>query len=120
MTDKQDPVISAQVLLKPVSGTMPPDADITASNIRALTPAPEVAAEVTRGFANAGFDVGPVVGLSFAISARRSVFNRFFGIKAAGVKKGALALDRVPTPVRRGVVAITFPEPPDFGPGSYS
>jgi hypothetical protein len=30
MTNKQDPLISAQVLLKPASGTMPRDVDITA------------------------------------------------------------------------------------------
>ena len=120
MTVKPDPVISAQVLLKPRGDSMPRDADITAANIKLLAPRPEVVEEVARSFAKAGFDVGPVVGLSFAISAPRSVFGRFFGIKSAGVKKGTIPLDRVPPLVRRGVVAVTFPEPPDFGPGSYS
>jgi hypothetical protein len=120
MTNKQDPLISAQVLLKPASGTMPRDVDITAENIGSLAPAPEAAAEVARALAGAGFEVGPVVGLSFSISARRSVFDRFFGIESAGATKGTIPLDRVPALARRHVAAVTFPPPPDFGPTRYS
>jgi hypothetical protein len=119
MSSKDDPVISAQALLKPASGVMPRDTDITAANIRALAPAPEAVAEVQRAFADAGFESGPVVGLSFSVTGRRSLFNRFFGIRSAGTTKGVIPLERVPDSVRRHLSAITFPPPPDFGPGSY-
>jgi hypothetical protein len=120
MTTDRDPVISAQVLLRPASGAMPRDADLTAANIKAIVPAPDAVAAVTTDLADAGFDIGPVVGLSFSISARRSLFDSFFGISAAGVKKGEISLDGVPARVRRAVAAITFPPSPDFGPGNYS
>ena len=44
MSKKQLPLISAQVLLKPSSGTMPRDADITAANAAAQSPEPNAAA----------------------------------------------------------------------------
>ena len=120
MTHQQDPIVSAQVLLKPASGTMPRDVDITAENVAALAPKAEAAAEVARTLARAGFDVGPAVGLSFSISARRSVFDQFFGIESAGTTRGTIPLDGVPAAARRHVEAITFPPPPDFGPTRYS
>ena len=120
MTKDADPVISAQVLLKPASGVQPRDRDITAANIASLEPAADVVREVTGALARAGFDVGPVVGPTFSITAVRSVFDRFFGITGAGRKTGEITLAHVPARLRDGVAAITFPPPPDFGPRSYS
>jgi hypothetical protein len=120
MTTTRDPVVSAQVLLRPKGGVLPRDADLTAANINAIRPAPEAVAAVTRTFAAAGFEIGVVVGLSFSITARRSAFDAYFGIANAGAQPGEVPLDRVPAAARHAVAAITFPPPPDFGPGSYS
>ena len=120
MTKDEDPVISAQVLLKPSSGNVPRDAVLTAANIKAIVPAPEVVAGATRELASAGFVVGTVVGLSFSITARRSLFDSFFGITAAGVEKGEIPLKAIPARLRHRVVAITFSPPPDFGPSRFA
>jgi hypothetical protein len=120
MSKKPRPQISAQVLLKPASGSMPRDADITAANIRAIAPEPKVAADVARRFKDAGFDVGPVVGATFSITGPASVFTRFFKVASPGSEPGEISLDSVPAPVRRAVAAVIFPSPPDFGPGNFA
>lgn len=120
MSKKQAPPISAQVLLKPSTGAMPRDADITAANIDALTPEPHAAEAVRTRLAAAGFELGPLVGPSFSITAPPSVFKRFFRLTSPGSDKGEISLDHLPESVRRGVAAVTFPPPPDFGPGNFS
>jgi hypothetical protein len=120
MSKKQAPQISAQVLLKPASGSMPRDADITAANIRAISPDPKVASDIAQRFKDAGFEVGPVVGASFSITGPASVFTRFFKVASPGSEAGEIPLDRVAAPVRRAVAAVTFPSPPDFGPGNFA
>lgn len=122
VSKKQAPLVSAQVVLKPSGtfGRMPPDADITAANIAALSPDPAAAADVVQRFKAAGFDVGPLVGPGFSITAAASVFRRFFKLGAPGRDIGEVPLDHVPEPVRRSLAAVTFPSPPDFGPGNFS
>jgi hypothetical protein len=120
MSRTKDPVISAQVLLNPSSGKMPSDAEITADNIGKLKPAPEAVVLVRQSLERAGFEAGPVVGLGFSITARRSVFDQFFGTKLAGRVPGTIPLDRLPVNVRRALSAVVFPSPPDFGPGQFS
>lgn len=114
-----DPIVSAQVLLKPASGVRPADAEITARNIAALAPAGDDVDAVVAAFSKAGLEIGAVVGLGFSITGPRSTFDRVFGTQSAGESPGELPLDRLPARVRRGVSAVTFPPPPDFGPGSY-
>src|SRR5829696_9143774 len=99
MSKKQAPLLSAQVLLKPASGAMPRDADITAANVAALTPAPHAAEAIRRRLAAAGFEIGPLVGPSFSITASPSVFKRFFKLTSPGSDKGEIPLDRLPEPV---------------------
>jgi hypothetical protein len=119
MTHAADPLVSAQVLLTPASGRLPADREITAANVAAFTPDPATAAATAAAFAAAGFEVGALVGASFAITARRSVFDRFFGTTAAGARSGEVPLAHLPHDLRRAVQAVTFPPPPDFGPRSY-
>lgn len=120
MSKKQAPLLSAQVLLKPSSGVMPRDADITAANIAALLPEPQVAADIRQRLATAGFEVGPLVGPSFSITATAEVFKRVFKLTSPGRDKGEIPLSHLPEPLRRAVAAVTFPSPPDFGPGNFS
>jgi hypothetical protein len=118
-TKRDDPTVSAQVLLKTARGDRAADAEITAENIRALAPPAETSRAVAQAFAKLGFDVGPVVGLGFSITASRSTFTRALGAAATGEKPGEVSLTHLPADVRRHVAAIAFPEPPDFGPGKY-
>jgi hypothetical protein len=120
MSKKQATLTSAQVLLKPSSGAMPRDADITAANVGALSPDPDAADAIRKRLEAAGFDAGPLVGLSFSITAPPSVFKRFFKLTSPGRVKGEIPLDHAPEAFRRGVAAVTFPSPPDFGPGNFS
>ncbi len=117
---KKQALLSAQVLLKPSTGVMPRDADITAANVAALSPEPHTAADIRKRLVDAGFEVGPLVGPSFSITAPPAVFKRVFKLSSPGSDLGEIPLDHLPEPVRRAVAAVTFPSPPDFGPGNFS
>ncbi len=117
---KKHALLSAQVLLKPSSGAMPRDADITAANMPALMPEPKTAADIRQRLAAAGFEVGPLVGPSFSITAAHEVFKRVFKLTSPGSEPGEIPLDHLPEPMRRAVVAVMFPSPPDFGPGNFA
>ena len=113
MPDPKKSLLSAQVLLVPASGQIPPDQEITAANIDKLKLGPD--AEAILGlFKKAGFSVGNLVGLSFSITAEAKVFEKFFATKKLS---GDLPL---PANLSKSVRAVTFPSPPDFGPGSFA
>jgi hypothetical protein len=120
MSTNEDPVISAQVLLRAADGKKPSDADLTAARIKQIVPDRPTIDMVTGVFSRARFEVGQVVGLSFSITGRRSLFDSFLGVSGAGTRPGEVSLERLPQPARRAIAAITFPPPPDFGPRSYS
>jgi hypothetical protein len=69
------------------------------------------AAIVQAYFRDLGFDVGPLVGVSFSIDGDRSLFESTFG--SVG---GALDLAPLPGSIREQLLAVTFTEPPTFGP----
>jgi hypothetical protein len=133
VTDPKEPVLSAQVLLRSASGK-PADgrAAITAANIREYLPSPEVAAGAKQAFARRGFQVGEVVGNSFAITASGEIFEKLFHAKLRPGEKGGvtvqgkgksgsyeLPLAHLPEEITRFVEAVTFSPPPDFGPTGY-
>lgn len=113
MPDQKKPLLSAQVLLFPASGQIPKDEEIIAANIDKLNPGPR-AADIMATFKKAGFTVGNLVGLSFSITAEAKVFEKFFRAKKLS---GDLPL---PASLIKSVRAVTFPQPPDFGPGSFA
>jgi hypothetical protein len=125
------PIVSAQVLLRPASGRRIGGRDeITSENIRDYAPPAEAAALARETFEADGFDVGPLVGISFSIAAPVSTFERVFeasiAVEAGRVSvtrgKGSsleLPLDALPEPLRNVIEAVTFERPLDFGPGAY-
>ena len=117
---KTDPVLSAEVILAPASGAALEGAAITAANVTDFAPAPEAVAAARAFFAEKGFDTGRPAGISFTISAPRSVFQSVFGKIGAKAKPGdepvELALGRLPAAVRKGIKAVSFSRPLDFGP----
>jgi hypothetical protein len=121
---KTDPVLSAEVILAPASGAALEGAAITAANVKDFAPAPEAVAAARGFFAEKGFDTGRPGGISFTISAPRSVFESVFGKVGAKAKPGGepveLALGRLPAAVRKSIKAVSFSRPLDFGPtGSF-
>ncbi len=123
--------ISAQVLLRPAAGARLADAEITAANVERLRPAAEAVDRVRRFFAAAGFEVGELVGNSFAVTAPASRFERVFELPVEAVE-GALGWRRaggdvtlelpaeaMPEEVAREVAAVTFTPPPEFGPTRF-
>ncbi len=107
------PLLSAQVLLVPASGQIPSDPEITAANIDKLKLGPGTEG-IMAVFNKAGFRVGNLVGLSFSITADATVFEAFFHTKKLS---GDLPL---PSTLSKSVRGVTFPLPPDFGPGSFA
>lgn len=135
MATRKKETLSAQVVLRAAGGRAP-DAEtaVTAENVHEYTPAPETAEAARRAYAEAGFEVGAVVGNSFSITAPATTFEKVFkvktsrdeaeGVKARGASGGAeagyeLPLDKLPAGLARGVAAVTFTPPPDFGPGNF-
>jgi hypothetical protein len=113
------PTVSAQVLLRPVSGRRIGGRDeITSENIRDYAPPADAAAFARKTFETDGFDVGPLVGVSFSIAAPVTTFERVF---KASLERSTLELplDALPEPLRRVIAAVTFQRPVDFGPGAY-
>lgn len=130
----KDQVVSAEVVFAPASGAALESAAITAANVKSFAPAPEAVETARRYFTQAGFQTGRLSGISFTISAPQSLFDSTFGAAAAGARKSTskkatakskepveLPLTRLPASVWKGIKAITFSRPLDYGPtGSYS
>ena len=115
-----DETVSAQVILRPRGLQSSAQASaITAANVHQYTPAPETVEKVTSWFASKGFEVGPAVGLSFSISAPKSVFEHVFKTKLARRKSLKLPLEPIANKVAEEIEEVTFTPPPDFGPTSY-
>ncbi len=134
MTTRNKGMLSAQVTLRSASGKAPGgETAVTSENVHEYAPASETAASAPRDFAEAGFEVGPVVGNGFSITGPASLFKKVFGVEVRHVEgEGAkvmggegeeagyeLPLDDLQVPLGRGVASITFTPPPDFGPTSY-
>ena len=132
MAQNAEEVIAAQVVLRTASGKVP-DTNVTAETLQQNLPAPEVAAQVRANYSAAGFEVGPLVANSFSITATRANFERGFGVKLRKTARGGmqwvlpdgsasseLPLAEVDKSLSQHVAAVTFPAPPDFGPGQFS
>jgi hypothetical protein len=122
-----DAQLSAIVVLRPAGGDVASE-DITAENADRLQPDPAVAEAAQAYFRNIGFDVGPLVALSFAVSGSQPLFESVFAtplvVEGEGTVTTArsedeqleLPLDRLPPEIAPAVRAVAFTPPPDFGP----
>ena len=131
MTD--NPLLSAQVVLRSASGDVARDDQLTADRISRFAPSPEAAARAAESFERLGFTVGPLVGNSFSITAPRATFESVFSVDLAHVAKRSgrkakpargesnlLPTSKLPKAVAALVSAVTFTPPPDFGPGNFA
>lgn len=71
-------------------------------------------------FRERGFETGPVVGISFAITGSPELAGEVFGGTSAMAEGGAgeLPLDALSDDVASLVAAVVVSPPPDFGPGN--
>jgi len=125
MADSQDTLISAQVLLRSASGkAIDPKVPITAANLAEFAPSPATVAAAAKIFRTKGFEVGPMVGISFSVAGTIRTFEEFFGVKVQMGGDGAyefVVKDKVigpelpraelPKELRDLVTAVAFPRP---------
>ena len=115
MSQQDGPKPSAQVVLRPASGVPIDPAMITAANVAQFAPDPATADRVRRALADLGFEIGPFVGNSFAITAPAPTFERVFG-RSSPARGLELPLDGLTADVAEPIQAVTFTPPPAFGP----
>jgi hypothetical protein len=125
--DREEPV-TALVLLRPASGEeITGQTPITADTLARYAPKPADADRVARGFREAGFQVGPALGITMAVTAPRALFEGFFGVSVARSPDGGwvadgeeaggrrdLPLKRLPQDLAARVLAVTFDEPAEL------
>jgi hypothetical protein len=111
---------AALVVLRPAGGGDVTGEPITAATVREHQPDPQAAERARRAFADAGFEVGPLVGISFSIAGpRRLLESRFPGFDELEGTGAELPLDRLPADTADAVAAVVSEKPPDFGPGNW-
>jgi hypothetical protein len=110
----RNPLLS-HVILAPRT----PTAHATASTVAAMLPTPEQVARVRAFFAERGFEVDELQGLSLTLTGPRSAYAETFGAEANVSEAGELPLDGLPREIAESIDAVVFPDPPDFGPTSY-
>ncbi|MFE2213453.1 hypothetical protein ACFW93_16035 [Streptomyces canus] len=89
---------------------------LTADRVHHLVPSPDVVRTVSQWFTSRGFEVGDAVGISFALTGPRSLFDDTFGLSEGAPRPEALGVDALPLEVARHIREITFTAPPEFGP----
>ncbi len=122
-------IISAQVILLPASGMkIGPDTKITAENIEKFALPSDAYHIASSTFRLIGFEIGPLVGVSFSITAPVGTFEEMFKAGLQPSLKGGIEciggglqfpLGPLPDNARRVIQTVTFTEPPDFGPAEF-
>lgn len=127
------PLISAIVVLHSKSGKQASgSAVITAETLQEYQPDPASVLQAQTQFHTLGFQVSPLVGISFSITAAQSVFERTFrvtlqrnergGVEVVNKNRSAgyeLPLNKLPRELQGLISAVTFSPPPDFGPQEF-
>ncbi len=123
--------LSAEVLLYSATGEAP-NVPITSENLARFQPDPASQQQAIQAFQGLGFHVGTKGGLGFSITASSEQFERVYrarlqvseqgGVtitKGVGREPLCLSLDALSADLKRLVWAVTFSEPPAFGPTSF-
>ena len=125
MTANDPNTVVALAVLKPASGkALRPALRLTAENLASFEPDPAATLEVQRQLRVAGFEVGPLVGISMALTGPAKLFERFFNttldaqadgtwmsVDRRGTPRRELPLTAVPESLSGLLYAVTF-EPP--------
>ena len=106
---------TAQVLLHPG-----PSAGLSRERAAETPPDPADVDRVMTWFRSQGFETGPFVGTSFAITGSDGLFRDTFGDTSGFDEPAAadLPLDRLSDDVAAQIAGVVVTAPPDFGPGN--
>jgi hypothetical protein len=126
MLDKQQ-IVSAQVILRPAHGkSVSSDAPITAETLPAYLPSEEATRLVKQYFAQAGFQLGPLVGNNFSITVPLTTFENIFRVQIRCREQGEggfevvqdggsgtdeFPLQALPPAIRQYLETVTFVPP---------
>jgi len=81
MSPAPEHVLVAQVILRSGSGEeITGQSIITSESLHRFKPDPVDAGLVVRAFADAGFEVGPVLGIGMSLTGSRKLFERYFSV----------------------------------------
>ena len=126
-------MISAVVVLHSKSGKRASgNAVITAETLHEYEPDAKSVLLAQSHFNSLGFQVTPMLGISFSIIGTPSVFEKIFQvtlqrnerkgmevIKPKRLADNELPLDKLPRKLKQLIYAITFTPQPDFGPENF-
>lgn len=88
-------VVSAMVIMRSASGIVPdPNIEITEKNIHLFAPDTAAARRMATAFQALGFDVGPLVGISFSITAPARQFIKVFQTDLTQVDDGSIHAEK--------------------------
>jgi hypothetical protein len=108
--------VTLTVVLKPAHGGAPPPEGATAQTLARQAPDPDDAERVRQWFSEHGFEVAPVQGGSFAITAP---LEHVAATIAEPPATGELSLRNLPPEIALRLTAIAAEPPLDFGPTSW-
>jgi len=108
--------VTLTVVMQPAHGGARPSGGVTSENVARHAPDAEATRQVQAWFAQQGFEVAPMVGAAFAITApvehARSVLKDL-------PSAGEVPLDRLPDDLAGHISAVVAEPPLDFGPTSW-
>ena len=122
---------TALVLVRSASGAqLTPETRITVENVADHAPAPDAVDAVRGALQRAGFELGPLVGIGFAITGPPDAYERTFGVRVVAAPDGGwgvehhsavvreLPMTKVVPDLARHLVSVTF-EPPAQAFGAF-
>jgi hypothetical protein len=107
---------TVMVLLKPASRKRITATTATAERVAELAPSPRAAARVAKYFVDRGCEIGPLVGVSFALTVPSDDVASLLGDEV----NGEFVNPPIPPAISRAIETIVRDRPIDFGPVSFS
>jgi hypothetical protein len=78
---EEDETISAQVILSSATGQkLGPTSQVTKHTLRHYTPSADHSAKAIKLFEMLGFEVGPLIGISFSLTGPVAMFRKVFDV----------------------------------------
>lgn len=134
MSNENEQLLSAQVILKPAEGKgVSTDEQITSANVGGMLPSAEDSKKSQKYFSELGFEVSGQFANSFSITGSRKLFEKIFDVKLSRDSKQSIKVraggndresselppENLSAEIKKIVETITFSESPDFGPGNF-
>ncbi len=108
--------LTLTVMMRPASGEALPAGGATSETVARYAPDPDAARRVQAWFGRQGFEVAPMVGSAFAVTASA---ERARAVLSEVPSRGEVPLARLPDELAENVSAVIAEPPLDFGPTSW-